>query len=386
MPIPPVSRRAVRVVLFVVAASAAIVLPAAGPAPWLETARAQDAAKKVWPPVMIRIEGTNIEASVALPGFGPNPNAFAKLKEQVGSRALLAGSGSDGVIFAVAAEKIEGTPLTNVEYRDKMGNVGKDTETYEMEGWAVADDSKTNSDLTQAEYRAFGATAGYVFELRVSQLANSDDEAFFSRRRLRRLVESFRVGTFRPGTAEDYPTAVVDGLHSLAGKYPGWRAAADAAIAEKPGDWTAAYCAWAASKMFSAPAADSAAAAEKAAAALAAANPKDPKECFAWSAVETALGAAAHAEGKFKVAVVHFKKACDVAPTGQAALRAAASYGLARSHAKIGAPKDALPALKAAIEGDPQWRDAAAKEPDFASIKGRPEFKALIAPPVAPAK
>ncbi len=383
MPNSPIVRRAA---LFAAALAAALALPVVVPAPWIAEARAQEAPKKTWPPVMIRIEGTNIEASVALAGFGPNPNALAKLKEKVGSRALLAGSGGDGVIFAVAAEKIEGAPLTNVEYRDKMGNVGKDTDTFEMEGWAVADDSKLNNDLTQVDYRAFGAVAGYVFELRVSQLANSDDEAFFSRRRLRRLVESFRVGTFRPGTAEDYPAEVVDGLHALAMKHPGWRAAADAAIAEKPADWTAAYCAWAASKMFSAPAADTAAAAEKAAAALAASNPTDPKACFAWSAVETALGSAAHADGKFKVAVVHFKKACDVAPTGQSVLRAAASYGLARSHAKIGAPKDAIPALKAAIEGDPQWRDAAAKEPDFASIKGKPEFKALLAPPASPAK
>ncbi|MCE9638355.1 MAG: tetratricopeptide repeat protein [Planctomycetes bacterium] len=360
----------------------------------LASASADDTANQTPPSrtaVLMRVEdkpsGVALDATIDMENFATNDASLKQLRTTLGAKALVSGSGKNGVILSVIVEKEDGAHLSSEAWMRKIMKAADDSSEFDASGVACFDgtDDMPSGGLTNANYHAFPVAGGWCFDIHASQVSDREEEGYFSKRVFRAMVESFRVGAYHNGSFADHPTEVVDQLHAVLSKHPDWKAAAEGAMAAKPADWIPAFVAWEASSVFRAPAADVTALGDKVVALLEAAKPTDQKACFAWASVGEAQGAALHAAGKFKPAVERLKRALEVAPAASPALRGAVAYALARACAKAGTGREAVAALKTAIECDASRREAAASEVDFTVIKTRPDFKSLLGAP-APKK
>lgn len=85
------------------------------------------------------------------------------------------------------------------------------------------------------------------------------------------------------------------------------------------------------------------------------------------------IGVAYHGLGKYDKALSYFKEALALDPS-----HPSIHYNLACANARQGSDEDALSALAKAIDGNPAFREQAAVDSDFETLKNLTQFKALL--------
>ncbi|MBK7878321.1 MAG: hypothetical protein IPJ77_21915 [Planctomycetes bacterium] len=328
--------------------------------------------------IQARLPETPFVVSVRLSDWNGEAAVADALRGALGDKVLLAGEiAPKGSILSLIAERNE-PAVSPQTWRERLAPPG---ERFDVEFTPCVDSTQSlPGGFVQSDFHAYYATRTHAFDLHVSRLVEKGGEPF-PKAEFDRIVRSIRVLLLRRGWAEDYPDdidvpmtlAAVLGVES-----PPWKASYLKKHAE---EWGTNFSHAEFLHYVKAPVDEQVAAYQKTLALFAKLEKPGPKERFAWAMACDGLGLALYDGKRYAETVAPLEKGLALLTELGKKERAGLAYNLACSHALLKHEREALAALRTAIEADSSYRATAAKDTDFDSVRGSVLFRELVSAP-----
>jgi hypothetical protein len=327
--------------------------------------------------IQARIPKTNIVVSLELAKWHEDHPKDHPL----GDKLLMAGTiAPDESILTLIVEP-NSPPVSPQTWRQRLAHGGK---PFDVGATPCTDATQELAPgLTMSDYHAYFATRTHSLDLHISGTPGAAQG--FPRAEFERIVKSLHVLLLRRGWTEDYPEAIAAPMTLaavLGVDQKEWR---DGYLAKHADDWAAQFANAEYLHDLKAPLDQQLAAYDKALALAGKIASPDAKTKFANAMLYDGKSLALYDGKRFADTIPLLEKACAIVEELKHSERGGLQYNLACSHALCKHEAPALAALNKAIEAAPRYREAAAKDSDFAAIAKSAAFKKLVAPPAEPA-
>lgn len=323
--------------------------------------------------IQARIPKTPLVLSLALSDWKEDKEHFEMMRKTLGDKVHFVGTCAPaGTILTVISESNE-DQISPKAWRERLGPPGKH---FDVQGAACVDAS--SEVMTMADYHAYFATRTHVFDLHVSRISEKDMEPL-PRAEFERIVKSMRVLALRRGWAEDYPSEIRGPMTVAAVVGVTNDAWAKKYMTEHEKDWPAHFANAEYLRFGKAPVDVQIAAYEKALALITKVEKPDDKVRFTTAMLYDGLSLAQYDAKKYAESIAPLEKGLAILEELKSKERGGLAYNLACVHALSKHGPQAIAALAKAVDADPRYKDSAAKDTDFDSVKNDPAFQALIA-------
>lgn len=333
--------------------------------------------------IQAHIARTPWVAALQLHGWKDTPDDDP-LRKELGDKLVLAGTLEPaGTILTLTAEPNKAL-ISPSAWRKRYAVEGT---AFECQLSACVDATRQPAGGPEfADFHAYTCAGGFCLDLHVSRVA-PDDKPALPRAEFERIVQSQRVLLLRHGWAEYYPSEIGDQMTLAALSGPerkGWK---EGYLSTHADDWQAHFVEAEFLRMEQAPLEQQIASYRKALELVQQLPKPGPKEQFAWAMACDGLSLALRDAQRLPEALAPLEKGYTLLAGINRPERAALAYNLACAQALLGHEKEALDALGKAIAADARCRENAAKDADFAKLRGSPEYQKLVAQPApSPAK
>jgi hypothetical protein len=300
------------------------------------------------------------------------------LRKELGEKLVLSGTMEPaGAILTLIAEP-NGALISPAAWRKRHAIAGAE---FECQLSACVDATLKPTGAPEfADFHAFTCAAGFCFDLHVSRVSPDGKEAL-ARAEFERIVKSLRVLLLRRGWAEYYPDEIGDQMTLAALAGPGRKGWKEAYLPKHAGDWQVHFVEAEFLRQEKAPLEQQIASYQKALELAAKLEKPGPKQQFAWAMACDGLGLALHDAQRLPDSIAPLEKGYALLAGINRPERAALAYNLACAQALSGHEQPALAALANAIVADARYRESAAKDADFATLRNSPEYQKLVAKP-----
>lgn len=329
--------------------------------------------------VTARVPGTGVEFSLVLPDYRP-------MKDEPGKGAkkfiLLGHLGpvEKQVVVSVVAEKSP-PKRTSAGWREDVlrGNATeKNPARFDCEGVACSECSTPmdGTPLVTLDYHAFPVAAGAAFDVHVLVLHTGDPK--FTRADFEAIVRSFRVPDAAGSAGPGWPKGVVDVRELAAKQGPDPVPWLEDQCRIRPDDY-APHFVLGESALARKDLARVTSGFSRASELLLKKPKPTPQERFALGMSEEGLVWALCESSRHADALVHARKALDVAQELKTNVaRGERAYVAARLCGRLSDTPGCAKHLREAIGVDPKYRESARQDADFDPVRGEAQIKKLL--------
>src|SRR5262245_4650926 len=325
--------------------------------------------------IQARIPKSGFVVSLALADWHEDRSEHHPL----GEKLLMSGTMAPGGAMLTLIVEANTPPASPQTWRQRLSPPGK---PFEVGATPCSDvSSEPIPGLKMADYHAYFATRTHSLDLHVSGTPGDADT--LPRAEFERVVRSLRVLLLRRGWTEDYPEAIAAPMTVaavLGVDQKEWR---DGYLAKHDDDWAAHFANAELLHDLGASLDQQLTAYDKAIALSGKVAAPDPKTRFVIAMLHEGKSLALHDARRYAETIPLLEKACVILQELGHQERGGPAYNLACSHALCKHEAAALAALGKAIEAAPRYREAAARDPDFAPLAKSAAFKKLVAAPAA---
>ena len=334
--------------------------------------------------VVARVPGSFLHVAIDIPGFTTDERNAKILARIFADRGVLVGAiPSKLTSIELIATKLGQETKTDEAWRDEnLKDSGAHWDEFDAAGFACGEISMSLDGSGSHDVHAFFVRGGYEFDLHMGETTTGERKEALSRDGFVKMLGTLRFAVVRRGTWEQMPQATLDVMHQAINRKDGWKPWLKERAESARDDYATQFAAAEVSMHFGAPAGELMPYYQRTIEILDARRtptaPLSAPETLALAASEDGLGIALLDAGEPEKAILHFKRALEVAHDLTAPIRAGVTYNLACAHARLGHEEIAITLLLDAEDAQPGALTRASNDKDFDKLRQSKRFLEIL--------